>query len=1172
MMNKQTHLCTLKSIGNCTNQNDETVFRIAQPYIKALKQLSHFSHLIMFTHNKNDIKHYVCKAHHVDEKRGVIITDNINIPNNTIIYDIKPYIPCEDRIIQNKDNHRKDLDRIQKTTYQNMLTLEDLPEQIDIESKGIFKHLNGRGTLIINDEMKQELIQNNFARVIWWFNQFEDKRFRNTLVCNPPYENAPKTGIFAARSPVRLNPIASTVVKIVDITGNLITVEGFDGYDNTVILDIISYEEGKETVENAIVPEWLSHWENHKSFRKEKVIERELTLQISDTDRFIQKYFDQKKARSSKITHHENINTDYKHITVKNAWKNNLKNINVTIPKNQITVITGISGSGKSSLAFDTIYAESNRQFLSIMNNNNSIQKPEVDEITGLQPAVGIGQKTPPANPRSTVGTFSGIAELLRSLFTTIGVRHCEHCHHPVEILSEGAIIYLLKAIMNEKPVHMRPHGSTERIDLKEQVETQIKKALKTGNGALIATIEDNEYLLQTKLFCYHCNTMMFDTTPAMFCANNPEYMCKTCKGLGYELTINPDKVISNPEISILDGASIFWGSLRKFKEKPNANWMRGEVLALAEDMNVDLEKPWKELPEEYKQGVLFGTKGKKVSFSYKNANGRRGTIEREVAGIVNTLKRLLKEGVASEGKNSVVEQFVEKTPCTSCGGEKITEIGRLVEINGMRYPECEQMSIQALIKWIEGLELTKSKHESSQVIRDKILFQTKRMIDMGLGYLSLNRAMPTLSGGEIRRLQLASQFGTNLSNMLYVMDEPTKGLHPQDYSKLMNKIKELRDKENTIIMVEHRNEVIKEADYIVDIGKGAGQYGGEVIACGTLEEIQVNPNSITAQYIHNNPKEKPPATKNHKGKKINVIGATGHNLKNIDVAFPLNSFIGITGVSGSGKSSLVSQTLYPAVASRLGKKTGDCLPYLDIKGADQIKDIILVSQKPIGRTPKSTPATYSGVFDLIREVFARTKEAKELKFGKEHFSFNGKRGQCQVCNGLGQLKIPMSFMDDIWIPCHHCNGKRYREEILEVHYKGMTIYDVLDTEVRDALEIFKTNKKIHHILSTLIDVGLSYIKLGQSATTLSGGEAQRLKLGKELTNTTATDTLYILDEPTTGLHFQDTQNLVNVLKKLVEKGNTVIAIEHNTDFISACDYEIQLGYGGGEKGGFVVK
>ncbi len=1169
-MAQKTHTCTLKAIGKATVQNGETIFQIVPQYTKALTNLRHFSHLIMFSHNTNRILHYVCKAHLVDEEEGIIITDNTDIPDNTIIHDIKPYFPCEDKIPSKKRRNGKK--RHRTVRYNNQLNEETLNDSVTFEAKGLFKHIGGKGTLLMNNEWKNKKAIKDYARVFWWFNQFEAKRYRNTLVCQPPYENAPRSGIFATRSPVRLNPIASTVVKIVDVQGNQFTVDGFDGFDNSVILDIIPYDPEKENIENAVIPEWLSHWEDHRSFRMEKEINRTLTLQLSDTDQLIEDFIDQKTKHPTADTPIEPKNTDYEHITVKNAWKNNLKNISVTIPKHKITVITGVSGSGKSTLAFDTIYAESSRQFLSIMNNDNSIQKPEVDEIAGLQPAVGIGQKTSAINPRSTVGTFSGIAELLRSLFSTIGVRHCEHCHNPVEVLSEGAIINHLKKITQKTSVQISAHGKTKTTELKEDIDSTLKKALKEGNGAIIATIEDHDYLLQTKLFCYHCNTMMFDTSPAIFSANNPEYMCKTCKGLGYELTINPDKVIDNPNLSILDEASKFWGSLRKFREKPNANWMKGEVIALAEDMNVDLELPWKDLPKAYRQQVLYGTPGKKVSFSYKNTNGRRGTIEREVAGVINTLKRLLTEGAASERKSGIVDQFVVKTPCSSCNGEKIMPTGRLVEINGMRYPECEKLSMQSLIKWIEELALSEQKYNRSKIIRDKILFQTKRVIDMGLGYLSLNRSMPTLSGGESRRLQLASQFGTNLSNMLYIMDEPTKGLHPKDYSKLMDKIKELRDKENSIIMVEHRNEIIREADYIIDIGKGAGKYGGEVIACGTLDEIKLNPDSITAKYLNNKSKRQPPTASNCKGKTINIMGAKGHNLKNIDVAFPLNSFICVTGVSGSGKSSLVSQTLYPVIASKLGQKITECLPYDEITGIESLKDIVLVSQKPIGRTPKSTPATYSGVFDLIREEFAATPEAKAHKFGKEHFSFNGKKGQCEVCNGLGQLKIPMSFMDDIWITCHHCGGKRYREEILDVHYKGKTIYDVLDTEIRDALELFKDKQKIHHILSTLNDVGLSYIKLGQSATTLSGGEAQRLKLGKELTTGNAKDTLYILDEPTTGLHFKDTENLVNVLKKLVEKGNTVIAIEHNTDFISCCDYEIELGHGGGEEGGYVVK
>ena len=1169
---KKSDTCTLYALGNVTIRNHEAVLQMVEPYHKALKNVGLFSHLILFSHTEKRIAHHLCKIKGIDEQAGIVITDNLDIPDQAIIYDIKPYFPCEERLYP-MESPVKGAETIQGIdgSYQNTLKKEDLPQAITVEPIGVFKHLGEQGTLIMNNEFAwNDQETSEYIRVIWWFNRFDESRYRRILVCKPPYENAPKSGMFATRSPVRPNPIASTIVKVGKRKGNRIAVDGFDGFDNSVILDILPYDPVQETVDDATVPLWLAHWESHKTFDPHRPIGPHLSLETSDTERFIEAYITPKRQWPVSPIGAPAKGTDDEQIMVKNAWRNNLKHINVMIPKNKITVITGVSGSGKSTLAFDTLYTESSRQFLSIMNNEHGIQKPEVDEITGLQPAVGIGQRTPSLNPRSTVGTFSGVSELLRSMFATIGVRHCEHCHRSIEALSEGAIISTVRKLQKERDLVVTPFASEEKTVPNLPFEEMVKKALTDGRGAIFVMIDGQDYLLQTKLFCYHCNRMMFDTNPSIFSANNPEYMCKTCKGLGYEMAINPDRIVSNPDRSILDGASSFWGDMRKFREKPNANWMKGEVLALAEEMGVDLELPWKELPKEYRQQVLYGTPGKKVSFSYQNPNGRRGTIEREVAGAANTLKRLLIEGVASEGKNAVVQGYMDQMICSSCNGEKIGLAGRLVEINGMRYPEAEQLSIAGLNEWTKTLSLTEPKHDRVAIIREAIVEQNQRMISMGLGYLSLNRPIPTLSGGEIRRLQLASQFGTNLSNMMYVMDEPTKGLHPKDYEKLMEKIKELRDKRNTIIMVEHKNEIIRQADYIIDIGQGAGQYGGEVIACGTLEEIQANPRSITGKSI-DKPSESHPRKTTQKTNAIEIKGAKGHNLKNIDVLFPLNSFICVTGVSGSGKSSLVSQTLYPAVASRLGERVAECLPYEEIAGADRVRDVVLVSQKPIGRTPKSTPATYSGVFDLIREEFARTSDAKKRKMAEEHFSFNGKKGQCEVCNGLGQIKVPMSFMDDIWVLCHHCHGRRYREEILEVRYKGRSIFDVLDSEVRDACALFEESEKITHILSVLNDVGLSYIKLGQSATTLSGGEAQRLKLGKELTNGSSTDTLYILDEPTSGLHVQDTENLIGVLRKLVAKGNTVVAVEHNPDFVRWCDYEIQLGYEGGEGGGYLI-
>jgi len=1164
---------TLKPIGKVDKKDNNKIVKILDEYAKALKNLSKFSHAILFTYNLDKVSHYVTKILAIDEKKGMLIIDSDDINENSIIYDIKPYFSCEDNLFDsNVTNIAKADSAVEDIKYENDLSKDDLPGISKIKTSGIFKNIAGQGTLILDEKSILENAKEiEYAKIIWWFNRSDDSKFRNTIVCKPPYENAPECGIYATRSPIRPNPIACTLVKIVNIEDNRIMVDGFDGFDNSIIVDVLPYEKNKDSIANAIIPKWLSHWGNYKSFEKEKVIDKTVKLELSDTDRFLEEYLYDKRKHDSNTVEDVHKDVSYDSISVHNAYENNLKNINADIPKNKITVITGVSGSGKSSLAFDTIYNESNRQFLSIMDNNNAIQKPKVNELTGLVPAVGIGQRTPSLNPRSTVGTYSGISELLRSLFATIGVRHCEHCHKGIEVLSQGEIINIVEKLSKTKDIAIMPHGTEERILLDGDTEAIVKDALEKGSGAIYIIIEDNQYLFQAKLFCYHCNTIMFDTIPSMFSGNNPEYMCKTCKGLGYEFKVNPKSIVNNTQLSILDGASKWWGDLRKFRDKPNANWMRGEVLALAKDMDVDLDLPYEDLPDDFKQQLLHGSNGRKVKLSYKSPSGRSGTIERPVEGTINTLNRLIRESQSSDRLSVVIEEYVEKGVCSSCDGEKLAEIGRLTEINQTRYPICDNMSIDTLKKWIKDLELSEIKHHKSAIIIQKLIYQTQRIIDMGLGYLSLSRSMPTLSGGEIRRLQLSSQFGTNLTNMLYVLDEPTKGLHSKDYGKLMDKIKELRDKDNTIIMVEHRKEVIEQADYLIDIGKGAGKYGGEVIACGTIDEIKANKDSITGRHLV--AIEDKQTKKQDKTFDNNIVlrGAKGNNLKNIDVDFPLNAFICVTGVSGSGKSSLVSNTLYPAIASRLGYRIDNCLPYSDIIGTEHVQDIILVSQKPIGRTPKSNPATYTGVFDLMRNVFAKTDMAKKLKYTKDYFAFNGKKGQCAVCNGLGQIKTPMNFMDDIWITCHACKGKRYREDILKVKYKGYNISEVLNLEVRDALELFIDEDKIYKILSMINDVGLSYIKLGQSAVTLSGGEAQRLKLAKELCKGNTKEIIYILDEPTTGLHFDDTDKLVNILKNLVEKDNTVIAIEHNTDFIKHCDCEIQLGHGGGESGGYVI-
>ncbi len=1150
-------------IGFIQKDKESTILQLSKKYNKALKHLDKFSHCIIFSYNNKVIMHNVSRIIHLNLNDGIIALDKTAINNHEEVFDIKPYFPCEDKIIIPDNNKsRKEITKTFNSTKTYNTTEIVLTKKIEITPKATFNNIHSNHVITIHDKKLTNIIaKNKYLKVIWWFGRFDSNQFRRTLTTKPPYENAPECGIFATRSPVRPNPIACTIVKVNELIKNRITVSGFDGFNQTEIIDLISYNPEEDFVKNAVIPEWLDLWESHKSFTKKQNIPTDIILKKSGTNFFIESIIKEKiKYRPKEILTTKKFK-NHDTISVKNAFENNLKNIDIDIPKNKITVITGVSGSGKSTLAFDTIYNESNRQFMSIMSNDLSLQQANVDQINGLIPAVAIGQKTPYLNPRSTVGTFSGISELLRQLYTNISTRHCENCHHGIDVLTKAEITKYIKLLKSDYKIS--PYGTTKPTD--------INTALKEGQGALHLNTNNKTYTLQTRLFCFNCGSMMFETIPGMFSSNNPDHMCQTCKGLGYETKIDIDLIIDKPELSILDGASCFWGNMKKFKEKPNANWMRGEVIALAIAHNVDLKLPYKDLPDTFKNELLYGNNGKKLTFKYKTSSGRGGYIEREAIGAVNTIKRLLIEG-APNSSNTIADRYTKKVPCTSCSGECLAPTGRLSEINGIRYPIAERMNITEFKDWLQNLELPKPKFLKVEMLIHKLIFQSNKIIDMGLGYLSLNRQIPTLSGGELRRVQLASQFGTNLTNMLYVLDEPTKGLHPSDHSKLMHKIKELRDKDNTIILVEHTREIINNADFIVDIGKGAGKYGGEIIAKGSVEEIKNNPNSITGKYLSQERSTTPKKINTDTTSSITLLGAKGHNLKNIDVTFPLGKFTCVTGVSGSGKSSLVADTLYPAIAKKLEQITKECLEYEEITGTENLNGVMLVSQKPIGRTPKSIPATYTGVFELIRNIFSRTDQAKALKYSKDYFTFNGKNGQCEVCNGLGQLKIPMNHMNDIWVTCSHCKGRRYKDEILQIKYKGHSIYDILELEVREALDLFRDDSKTTQILKMINKVGLSYLKLGQSAATLSGGEAQRLKLTKELCKGNSSGIVYILDEPTTGLHFADTERLTSILKDLLNTGNTVIAIEHNTDFIAEADHVIELGPCGGEKGGYLIQ
>lgn len=1066
----------------------------------ALIKLKHFSHCVIFTKTENEISVYTYEIIEITEKSGemiVGITNESEILRGDLV-DIKPYFPCEEIA----DGYKKD-DNQQKEVF--------IPITFNENPIGEYMFANHCGRIQFSEsedfpadklfETIGKIKTGDFLRVLWWFHKFDEKRYRSHLMCNPPYENAPKCGVFATRSPVRPNPLASTIVKVksVDPYNHNIAVLGFDGFEHSAILQIMPYQESK--LSEISVPKWVDHWTDYKVFhdnaKREIISDNVDTLSFENENVFCEELENEEFLEQDAF--------DFNGIVVENASIHNLKDISVRIPKEKITVITGVSGSGKSSLAFDTIYHESQKQFIDLVASNSPIgtdlKDSMVKRITGLQPSIAIEQKNLGTNPRSTVASVTRIGEYLRLLYATIGVRICPHCN---EIVPENHV-------------------------------------------------------------CNTCGTIFFAMTPALFNYNHPENMCPVCKGLGQEYQIDVDLIVPRKELSILDGASDWWGNLRKHREKPNANWMRGEVLALAADLNEDLEVPFRELSESFKQQVLYGSNGREVTLSYENTNGRNGTITRPVEGVVNILQRLLLDNTANKSIDHI-ERFMVNKKCSRCNGERLLEEGRLVRIAGTRYPEATMMNISDLRKWchVTYNHLELMERDKCRAIFTKIISRLKKLEQVGLGYLNLDRSIPSLSGGEAQRLKIATQFGSGLSNILYIMDEPSKGLHPKDFQFLIGTIQELKKQKNTIIIVEHKKEFIQMADYLIEIGPGAGHYGGQLLRAESIENATP---SIWEDPAY--------AFESHDEKTCQSLilkGARTNNLKNVDVSIPLSKFICVIGVSGSGKSSLVSKTLYPAVMKELGKRVEATSEYECISGVKHISDIYYVNQRAIGKNSRSNPGTYTGVFDLIRDFYANLSDAKKAKLTKEHFSFNSVKGQCLECKGAGEMAIPMHFMPDINIPCSKCNGERYKEEVLTIKYMGYSIADLLNMEIGEVKEVFCNNSSIFQILDMLCKVGLSYIKLGQSAATLSGGEAQRIKLAKELCEGKAKDTIYILDEPTTGLHEDDVNKLCYIISELTSKGATVIVIEHNPILINQADYLIEMGPEGGELGGYVLR
>ena len=912
-------------------------------------------------------------------------------------------------------------------------------------------------------------------------------------------------------------------------------------------------------------------------------------------------------------------------IIIKGAKEHNLKNVDLELPRNKFIVFTGLSGSGKSSLAFDTIYAEGQRRYVESLSAYarqflGQMEKPNVEYIEGLSPAISIDQKTTSKNPRSTVGTVTEIYDYLRLLFARVGEVHCSVCGEKIsqmtiqeivdriielpertklQILSpvvrgqKGTHKKLIENIKKEGFVRIRVNGEnyevTDEIDLsknkkhnievvvdriviKDGIESRltdsIETAVKLSDGLVIAQIIDGEEILySTKFACPEHGIGIEELSPRMFSFNAPFGACETCNGLGESKEVDPDLVIPNKDLSIKQGAIAAWGSVGVNDD----TYYSKMVQSLANHFGVSIETPIKDLPEEFVHELLYGTNNVIVQFIYESKYGGRREYQAYFEGVIPNLTRRYNE-TNSEHARDKIEEFMSETPCPKCKGARLKKEVLSVLVDGKNIMDVTDFSVNELVEYIENINLSEKQkfiaHEILKEIRGRAIF----LRDVGLDYLNLSRKAGTLSGGEAQRIRLATQIGSALVGVLYVLDEPSIGLHQRDNDRLIKTLRHLTDIGNTLIVVEHDEDTMRECDYIVDIGPGAGVHGGQIVAQGTLDEILDNPNSITGQYLSGKKEiQIPEITREGNGNFIEIVKANENNLKNINVKFPLGKFTCITGVSGSGKSTLINDILYKGIASKINKLRDRPGKHKEIKGIENIDKIINIDQSPIGRTPRSNPATYTGVFDMIRDLFASTNEAKARGYQKGRFSFNIKGGRCEACKGDGIIKIEMHFLPDVYVPCEVCKGERYNRETLQVKYKDKTIADVLDMNVEEALKFFENIPNIKRKLETLMDVGLSYIKLGQPSTQLSGGEAQRIKLATELSKRPTGKTLYILDEPTTGLHMADVDKLIHVLQKLADTGNSIVVIEHNLDVIKTCDYIIDLGPEGGDNGGKII-
>jgi len=911
-----------------------------------------------------------------------------------------------------------------------------------------------------------------------------------------------------------------------------------------------------------------------------------------------------------------------KKIIIRGARKHNLKNIDLEIPRDQLTVITGLSGSGKSSLAFNTIYAEGQRRYVESLSSYarqfiGLMEKPEMDTIEGLSPAISIEQRSTARNPRSTVGTVTEIHDYLRLLFAHIGKPHCWKCGRRIQKQSVQQIVDTVKefktgtkfcllapVISGRKGQHkgvfeeikkegfLRARVDGEIFSLsnitelgknkkhtievvidrlviekgcEERLTESVELALKIGSGLIIINeLPDKDHLFSEHFSCPHCGISMAELTPRMFSFNSPFGACTHCDGIGSHMEINPELVVPDKTKSIIQGTIVPLG------EQPRGNWYGSILKSLSHHYRLNFTVPWKHIDSDVRRVLLFGTGGRQMKMKYKSRRWS-GTYTGGWEGVIPNLMRRYKQ-TKSNGIREWIEQFMSMRTCPICEGARLKKESLSVTVGKINLGNFSRMSINEALNFIQKLELKATDRLISQEILKEIKERLGFLYDVGLDYLTLDRSASTLSGGEAQRIRLATQIGSQLMGVLYILDEPSIGLHPRDNTRLLNTLKKLRDLGNTIIVIEHDKETMEAADFLIDLGPGAGEHGGEVVFAGKPEKILTSRKSLTGKYLSGKKRIPiPKVRRTGNEKELVVFGASGNNLKSIDVSFPLGKFILVSGVSGSGKSTLVNETLYPILAKELHGYRKSPPLFNDIQGLEHLDKAVNIDQKPIGRTPRSNPATYTGVFTYIRDLFTQLPESRLRGYKPGRFSFNVKGGRCGECEGDGIIKIEMNFLPDVYVTCEACKGSRYNRETLEVKYKGKTIADVLSMSVEESLEFFKNIPSIKKKLSTLFEVGLGYIRLGQQATTLSGGEAQRVKLASELSRVSNDSTLYILDEPTTGLHFEDIRMLLNVLQRLVDRGNTVVVIEHNLEVIKCADWIIDLGPEGGDAGGDVM-